>query len=302
MCTKLTGHNTESVGQAVGVRSDKRCKQSTFGVDTTACTAVVPTRYPATRGYGCHWSAEAGVPYPIAGKYVVWEEGKPRTIESRQAEVSRSVMVVEPMTQQGQWSCFGPDRAFAYQIDTGRVIPFESTPNGRNLTVALEGPDDANSKFQEVMDIMMTEQTEKVQLMSGLPYAIKQMLTGPEKTHFFWVASHRPARPNERSLKPLTETDGDETMMDNHGDDDTGETSAVKSKSQPMGPLDQEIARHEACGHYPYRDWCRACVGSEGRSDAHKRQQEEQHGLPVASMDYGFFTGGQEQHTERFLF
>ena len=146
MCTKLTGHNTESVGQAVGVRSDKRCKQSTFGVDTTACTAVVPTRYPATRGYGCHWTTEAGVPYPIAGKYVVWEEGKPRTIESRQAEVSRSVMVVEPMTQQGQWSCFGPDRAFAYQIDTGRVIPFESTSNGWNLTVELEAPDDANSK------------------------------------------------------------------------------------------------------------------------------------------------------------
>ena len=29
-----------------------------------------------------------------------------------------------------------------------------------------------------------------------------------------------------------------------------------------------------------------------GRADAHKRRQEEQNSLPVASMDYGFFTDG----------
>ena len=46
---------------------------------------------------------------------------------------------------------FGPDRAF------GRVIPFESTPNGWNLTVELEAPNDVNCKLQEIMDIMMTE-------------------------------------------------------------------------------------------------------------------------------------------------
>ena len=56
-------------------------------------------------------------------------------------------------------------------------------------------------------------------------------------------------------------------MMDNLGDDDAGETSAVKSKIQPP---DQETAAHEACGQYPYRDWCRACVGGAGLSDAHK--------------------------------
>ena len=70
-----------------------------------------------------------------------------------------------------------------------------------------------------------------------------------------WVAGHRLVRPHERSLERLTETDGDETMMGNPGDDDAGETSAVKSKIQPMKPSDQEIATHEARGHYPYRDW-----------------------------------------------
>ena len=167
-------------------------------------------------------------------------------------------MAVKPMTQQGQWVCFGSDRAFAYKIETGRVLPFESTPNGWNLTVELEALDDANSKLQEVMDIMMTEkhleQTEKFEHMNRRHI----LLSG---------AGHRPARPRERSLAPLIGTDGDETMMDKPGDD-AGETNAVKSKIQPLKPSDQQIATHEACGHHPYRDRCRTCVGGAGRSDA----------------------------------
>ena len=102
---------------------------------------MVPARHQATRGYKCRWDVEAGVPCATAGKSVAWDEGrrwlvtkdresKPMTFESRQVEVRRPLMVVKPMTQQGQRVCFGLDRAFAYEMDTGRVIPFESTPNG----------------------------------------------------------------------------------------------------------------------------------------------------------------------------
>ena len=149
----------------------------------------------ATRGYRCHWDAEAGVPYSTVVKSVLWEkgrrllvskdtEGKPMIIESRQSEVRRALMVVKPMTQ-GQWVCFWPDHAFAYKIENGRVIPFESTPNGWNLTVELKAPNDANSKLQEVMDIMMEEKrrehTENIEHMMGLLYAIKQKWIGPQK-------------------------------------------------------------------------------------------------------------------------
>ena len=131
---------------------------------------MVPARHPATRGYPRHWDAEAVLPCSTAGKSVVWDEGrrllaskdtegKSMTIESRQAEVRRPLMAVKPMTQKGPWVCFGPDRAFAFKIETGRVIPFESTPNGLNLTVELEAPQNDNSKLQEVMDIMMTEKS-----------------------------------------------------------------------------------------------------------------------------------------------
>ena len=40
---KLTSHCIESVGQAVSVRSDRRHRQITFGIDTAACRTVVPT-------------------------------------------------------------------------------------------------------------------------------------------------------------------------------------------------------------------------------------------------------------------
>ena len=66
----------------------------------------------------------------------------------------------------------------------------------------------------------------------------------------FWLSGDRLARPQERSLEPLTEID-----------DDAGETSAVKSEIQPMRRPNQDVATHGARGHHPYRNGCRARVG-----------------------------------------
>ena len=116
--------------------------------------------------------------------------------------------------------------------------PFESTPNGWNLTVNLK------------------HQTTPIARVAGSPGHHDDGTTlstdGESRTHdgnwttedtSFWVAGRRL---NERSLEPLTETDGDETMMNHLGDDDAGETSAFKSKIQPMKPSDLWIAAHEA--------------------------------------------------------
>ena len=50
--------------------------------------------------------------------------------------------------------------------DTTRT-PFENMPNGLNLTVELEAPDDAYRKLQEIMDTMRAEkrveQMEKIE-------------------------------------------------------------------------------------------------------------------------------------------
>ena len=131
----------EQVGQAVGVRLDMRCRHHVWGRHGSVQHGI--QRQDGT--YKCDWDAEAGVPCSTAGTSVVERllvskdaEGKPMTNESRQAEVRSPLMAVKPMPQQGQWVCFGPDRAFAYKLDTGGVIQFESTPNGCILTVELK--------------------------------------------------------------------------------------------------------------------------------------------------------------------
>ena len=48
VCNQLTGHSSELVVKGVGVRSDKKCGQTTCGVDTPACRNVVSARHPAT--------------------------------------------------------------------------------------------------------------------------------------------------------------------------------------------------------------------------------------------------------------
>ena len=117
VCDMLTDHSIESVGQAVGVGSDKSFRQTTYGVDTASCRTVVPARHPATT----RWilvsleTRKLELPYSTAGKSGMRvdvclskdTEGKPITIESQEAEVRRSLMAVKPMTQQGQWVCFG---------------------------------------------------------------------------------------------------------------------------------------------------------------------------------------------------
>ena len=124
----------------------------------------MPARHPATRRPLCH--SEAGVQYSTAGK---------RVKVYRQVEVDGCQA---HNTTQGHGSVSGLMIVRSQtKIETGRVIPFESTPNGWNLTVELEAPNHTNNKLQEVMDIMMIEkrleQTEKIVHMRGLPRAIK---------------------------------------------------------------------------------------------------------------------------------
>ena len=97
-------------------------------------------------------------------------------------------------------------------------------------------------------------------------------------------------RPNINAiLRPLeSKAEEDEIMREDHANADAGEPSAVKTTNRPMKPSDQDTASPKACGHYPHRDWYRACVGGAGRSDYHKRQQEratrdsrKEHGLRI---------------------
>ena len=89
--------------------------------------------------------------------------GRDEHILYRQATVRRPLLAVKPMTAQGQWVCFGPDRAFAYKIETGNVMPFESIPTGWNLTMELEAPENANKKLQEATETKIAKMKTRSQ-------------------------------------------------------------------------------------------------------------------------------------------
>ena len=80
--------------------------------------------------------------------------------------------------------------------------------------------------------------------------------------------------------------------MQDREDDDACETSAIKVKNQQVKPSDQERASREALRSLPISPL--RVVGA-GVSDAHKRLYEEQHTIPVAGMDCGSVTDGQQQ-------
>ena len=188
----------QNTRKPIRARTDQSNRTTTFGVDTaaSACRTVVLGNHPAARGYRVHWDPGAGVPDSTAGKSVVWDEGRrllvakqatgePVMIESRQATV-RPLMAVKPMTAQGQWVCFGPDRGFAYKIETGRVIPLESTPKGWNLKMELEVPDNANRKLHEAMDTKIAEmQTRSQNPLATLPTRAEELMEKSEPFHPF---------------------------------------------------------------------------------------------------------------------
>ncbi len=110
------------------------------------------------------------------------------TSDTRQAQVRSPLRAAKPVTKAGQWHWFGPDRAFAYDIETGRVTPLESTPAGWNLTLEIQAPNDANGKLAEHMEIKASEinvDQKLAELPPGdlaLPAKVVQLINGSVET------------------------------------------------------------------------------------------------------------------------
>ena len=70
-------------------------------------------------------------------------------------------------------------------------------------------------------------------------------------------------------------------------DVDGDEAMVPRVPNLPPEPSARQIAEHELTGHAVYRSWCRYCVASKGRAQAHSSQEEGE--LPEIGIDYGFF-------------
>ena len=70
-------------------------------------------------------------------------------------------------------------------------------------------------------------------------------------------------------------------------DVDGDEAMVPRVPNLPPEPSARQIAEHELTGHAVYRSWCRHCVASKGRAQAHSSREEGE--LPEIGIDYGFF-------------
>ena len=78
------------------------------------------------------------------------------------------------------------------------------------------------------------------------------------------------------------------------------EERVPKTLFDPLLPTAKEVATHNIT-HCPYRSWCKICVESRGREDAHKTRQGEdpsEAGLPEVAMDYDYY-GDKEDATRQ---
>ncbi len=68
---------------------------------------------------------------------------------------------------------------------------------------------------------------------------------------------------------------------------EAAEAPPVRARTRPEEPSAEEKRQHELL-HEPYRSWCKACVAGRGRADPHVLRPENEKGLPVVGIDYGY--------------
>ena len=71
----------------------------------------------------------------------------------------------------------------------------------------------------------------------------------------------------------------------------TQETAEVKIRKRPELPSQEEVDKHFAANHVPFRVWCSHCVMGRGVSSPHlSKEKKDKDAVVTVAMDYGFLT------------
>ena len=79
------------------------------------------------------------------------------------------------------------------------------------------------------------------------------------------------------------------------------EEAPVKVIRAPDQPTPEELDRHYATGHVPFRSWCPVCVAASATDAGHYRSSSVPHEFPAFSADYGFL-GTKEKSDKLTIF
>eukprot|EP00971_Amphidinium_carterae_P178391 3539029-Amphidinium_carterae.2 len=90
------------------------------------------------------------------------------------------------------------------------------------------------------------------------------------------------------------EGDSDVEVEERAEDEHAQAAAPTRSRKGPLQPSSAEREQHESAGHFPYREWCRACVMGKGRHDKHVSRISE-HTIATVAFDYGYLEPRDQQ-------
>jgi len=64
----------------------------------------------------------------------------------------------------------------------------------------------------------------------------------------------------------------------------------------PCRPTQEEVDKHNIT-HFPFRNWCPACVRGRAQSAPHRTRKKEESEIPVIQIDYGYLKEGYIKET-----
>ena len=74
------------------------------------------------------------------------------------------------------------------------------------------------------------------------------------------------------------------------------ENPPVRVIKSPNQPSQEDIDRHNASGHVPFRSWCPVCVEASAKDAPHTSTEGPKHDFPVFSSDYAFMGTKDKQY------
>ena len=148
---------------AHGDRISQADRGLVWHVDSGACVTVVPENHKAVRGYKTHRDGQSGQTYRTASGEAVRDEGlkylfgtgggtcSPMVVRSRVAKVSRPLLSVASLVDNGFEVLFTKNKACAENPDTGRCFDFVRQGSTWTLPMQLDAPEGANQRLNEMV-------------------------------------------------------------------------------------------------------------------------------------------------------
>ena len=110
------------------------------------------------------------------------------------------------------------------------------------------------------------------------------------------------ARSTSSSSKRTRDKEDPHMIIATAGEEEQTEGQRPILMPEIHGPTEEERRQHWACGHIPYRAWCKECVAGQGRDRKHYIQNDAgELETPLVAMDYAQMTTkekGQEDKRE----